>query len=165
MTSDPLDLDAAVCRFVLDDLSGGEVVAVAGHALEQGRWSDEFCVLVGWKEPWLREVGPYFERGVRSLGLSFPRRREAMIGIGIWRSKQILDGSVCPVEAATSLQAIALANWAHEGQILDRFYCLVLDLDCLEYLEYWGQEPGIERSIVEAARDFLAEHEHQSPSP
>ncbi|WP_152052951.1 hypothetical protein [Tautonia marina] len=164
MTSHPLDLDAARCRLVLNDLSGEEMVAVAEHALDQWLWCDEFCVLVGLKNPLIWEVRPIFERGLRTLGLECPSRKQALIGVGCWRSMQVLDRMTSPALAAWSLRQIAGKHWSDCDPLLP-FVSLDEDRQSAEGEHWRTVQARSDRAIVEEAQRFLRDHSHAFPQP
>jgi hypothetical protein len=164
MTSHPLDLDAARCRLVLNDLSGEEVVVVTEYALDQERWCDEFCVLVGLKNPLLREVAPIFERGLKALGLEPPSLEQALIGVGCWRSMQVLDGTTSPALAAWSLRQLAMQHWSHCDPLLP-FVSLDEDRQLADWEDWHELQAQSDRAIVEEAQRFLRDHSNAFPQP
>jgi hypothetical protein len=164
MNIDGPEFQEAICRHVLKEpVTGDDVVAAAEDTLERGHWCNEFCALVGRRAAPIEEVMPLFERGLRSLGRQLPSIEEALIGVGLWRSRQLLDGERSPEETARELGGLARAHGTDGGPLqeyerLDGAYWYLAD----NYQQTWEESKEARSQLDQAtfaeAQRFLSEH-------
>ena len=98
-----MNLELAICFWVLDLLPSEEIPEIAADALADGMDSRTLRIMAGERNPSWFEIAPLFQKVLEELKVQMPSRQVAMMQVAKHYAERVVSGQLHPYEGARAI--------------------------------------------------------------